>query len=325
MKLDSIRELKSKLRGRISARITAQRKQASTAVVMALAAPEQPPAGILAMGARRKGDGYELAVRVQRMAPGLQQLLDEIKATAHGEVQVRSIGRVVKQTPWHQNRNRPLRIGGSVGHLDITAGTLGGFVRQRSGNKAEGLLSNNHVLANENNAAKKDPIVQPGPDDGGKKAKDTVALLDKFVRLKKTSANLVDAATALLVDDIEYYYEWLTGSAVRLKGVRKTRLKEDEPVFKIGRTTGLTRGFISAVEIDDLAVDYDMGEIMFDDQIEIVPSGNKPFSLGGDSGSLIIDEDGRAVALLFCGNDVDATYATALPKVLDALDVDLIV
>lgn len=68
-----------------------------------------------------------------------------------------------------------------------------------------------------------------------------------------------------------------------------------------------------------------MGTIVFNGQVEISPSSaNRPFSLGGDSGSLIVDSRNRAVALLFAGNDVDATFANPIGEVLDALKVDLL-
>jgi hypothetical protein len=45
-----------------------------------------------------------------------------------------------------QQRHRPLKIGVSVGHVDVTAGTLGCFVREPEG-EGTFILSNNHVLA----------------------------------------------------------------------------------------------------------------------------------------------------------------------------------
>jgi hypothetical protein len=51
---------------------------------------------------------------------------------------------------------------------------------------------------------------------------------------------------------------------------------------------------------------------------------DKPFSLGGDSGSLIVDGRRRAVAMLFSGNDLDSTLASPINTVLDAFKVDLV-
>ena len=60
-------------------------------------------------------------------------------------------------------RHRPAPGGVSIGHIDITAGTLGCLVK-RDGTTF--ILSNNHVLANSNDAQVGDPILQPGPLDG---------------------------------------------------------------------------------------------------------------------------------------------------------------
>lgn len=63
-----------------------------------------------------------------------------------------------------QSRYRPAPGGCSVGHYRITAGTLGAWFRSNGKNV---VLSNNHVLANSNEASLGDNILQPGPYDGG--------------------------------------------------------------------------------------------------------------------------------------------------------------
>ncbi len=86
------------------------------------------------------------------------------------------------QTP--RDRFRPVIPSGvSIGHYKITAGTLGTIVTDRStGEKL--ILSNNHVLANSNDALVGDPILQPGPTDGGQNPADVVARLERFVALR---------------------------------------------------------------------------------------------------------------------------------------------
>ncbi len=42
------------------------------------------------------------------------------------------------------------------------------------------MLSNNHVLANSNDATAGDAILQPGPADGGRLGPDTIAVLERF-------------------------------------------------------------------------------------------------------------------------------------------------
>ncbi len=80
-------------------------------------------------------------------------------------------------------RFRPtIPCGVSIGHFAITAGTLGAIVTDRNtGDKL--ILSNNHVLANSNNAQIGDPILQPGPTDGGQNPADVVAHLERFITL----------------------------------------------------------------------------------------------------------------------------------------------
>jgi hypothetical protein len=88
------------------------------------------------------------------------------------------------QTP--RDRFRPeIPCGVSIGHYKITAGTLGAIVTDtQTGEKL--ILSNNHVLANSNNALVGDAILQPGPADGGQNPGDLVARLERFIPLRYT-------------------------------------------------------------------------------------------------------------------------------------------
>ncbi|MBZ0286629.1 MAG: S1 family peptidase [Anaerolineae bacterium] len=82
-----------------------------------------------------------------------------------------------------RDRFRPtIPSGVSIGHFKITAGTLGTIVTDTStGEKL--ILSNNHVMANSNMASLGDPILQPGPTDGGHNPGDMVARLERFVQI----------------------------------------------------------------------------------------------------------------------------------------------
>jgi hypothetical protein len=87
-----------------------------------------------------------------------------------------------QQTP--RERFRPtIPAGVSGGHYKITAGTLGALVKDRTTNELL-ILSNNHVLANSNDALKGDAILQPGPMDGGLQPADIIATLERFVALR---------------------------------------------------------------------------------------------------------------------------------------------
>ncbi len=330
MQLDSVRELKSAL---TQAVLTPLARSVTTGRVVSLAAqPTAAATGMhrtIALGiVKTANKDFQLAVRVQRRAMESRPQLDAIHKQAKGEVDVRYIGRVVKQAlPWYRRRNRPLRIGGSIGHFRVTAGTLGCFVRSRR-DSAIVILSNNHVLADENRGKIGDAIIQPGRYDRGRNPADAVGKLLNFVRLKRTGANRVDCAAAAVKEKVKYDYRELTGLG-RLTGLGDI-LDEGATVAKAGRTTGTTRGKVTAFELDNLVVGYDIGNIRFDNQIEIEGAGDSPFSDGGDSGALIVDEQFRGVALLFAGGDQGGangrglTYASPLRTVLDELKVDLL-
>jgi hypothetical protein len=111
---------------------------------------------------------------------------------------------------------------------------------------------------------------------------------------------------------------------------------ESEPaeldnVEKLGRTTGHTKGTITAFEVDDVIVEYEIGNLRFNNQIEIEGAGSRAFSDGGDSGSLIFTSAGQhALGLLFAGsqqggtNGRGLTYANPLENVLSALNAELV-
>jgi hypothetical protein len=324
MRLESVRSLKAEIFEQALTRVRATRETLGDEVTVrksALPVTEPPPP--IALGIEGRHGDYRLAVRIQAADPGMQANIEQILEAAHGEASVRVVGRVVKQQPsWQKTKLLPLQIGCSVGHPRVTVGTLGGFV-ELTETAAPCILSNNHVLADENRANPGDPILQPSSLDGGRSSGDEVATLIKLVPLTVIRKNFVDTAAGRLQDGISADFDTLTGLGT-LNGVRTEPLEGQESVFKIGRTTGLTRGRVSAFEVDDVWIRYDTGLLGFDRQIEIAPLENGPFSLGGDSGSLIVDESLRAVGLLFAGNDVDVTYANPIQAVLAALGARLL-
>ena len=83
----------------------------------------------------------------------------------------------------YTERHRPAPGGVSLGHYQITAGTLGCVVHDHQ-TGVRMILSNNHVLANRNDGRPGDPILQPGPADGGSPQRDTIALLERFENLR---------------------------------------------------------------------------------------------------------------------------------------------
>ena len=66
-------------------------------------------------------------------------------------------------------------------------------------------------------------------------------------------------------------------------GVSTTPIDAGMSVAKVGRTTGVTHGQVTAFDVDGVVVGYSIGDITFDNQIEIEGAGMS-FSAGGDSG-----------------------------------------
>jgi hypothetical protein len=341
MRLDSVRELKRLLpehlektfatRARATARV---RAAAGPSVAVAAAASTQrtTPGYFLGVAARGK-KGYALAVRLQDRALEQSSLVREIRARAKGEVDVRYVGKIrARASRWYRSRQRPLLIGSSVGFLAsggyIVAGTLGCFVRT-AGSSALHILSNNHVLADENRYPKGRPIVQPGTLDGGSPTADRVAKLTRFVALDPSKPNSVDAAIAKLNTGITANTSRLRGIGT-LTGPIRNDLDVGDRVHKVGRTTGVRHGRVTAIELDNVTVEYEIGVIRFDDQVEIEGAGVRSFSDAGDSGSLIVDDDDRPAALLFAGgdhggrNDQGLTYGNPIAAVLKAMKVRIV-
>jgi len=217
--------------------------------------------------------------------------------------------------------DRPVPIGVSTGHPDITAGTIGARVKDGAGNVYA--LSNNHVYADENNASIGEAVIQPGTYDGGTVAKDTIGALDAFVPIAfDGSDNVVDAAIALssttdlgnATPDDGYGTPSSTILASPTVGTK---------VQKYGRTTGLTTGSVTMINAV-INVGYDNGTARFVGQILVQDDKRgrvDGFSAGGDSGSLIVTQGGNSpVGLLFAGSKF-YTVANPIGAVLDAFTV----
>lgn len=256
---------------------------------------------------KRAEDAYLLAVRTPETA-SVSEVLARVSEEAHEEIDVREVGRVVPQQAAGelQQRRRPLVPGCSVAHTDVTAGTLGGFVTVRA---EPHLLSNNHVLANSDQGAVGDTVLQPGPADGGRDPDDRVATLAAKVDLVTDRPNLVDVAAARIVDDVQFDATAYPGGKL---GEPLAEAPAEDTVEKVGRTTGHTTGTITAFEVDGLRISFPEGQMVFDDQIEISGQAGE-FSSGGDSGSVIWTRgERRPVGLLFAGSSQGGPDGTGL-------------
>ncbi|HSA56118.1 MAG TPA: CARDB domain-containing protein [Gemmatimonadaceae bacterium] len=229
---------------------------------------------------------------------------------------------------------RPAPLGFSVGHPSITAGTIGFRVKNAGGSVF--ILSNNHVLANSNNASIGDLTLQPGPADGGStgnSAHHIGTLADFQVINFSSSNNTMDAAISLVnpadllgatPTDDGYGAPSATiwGDANNDGTFDNVANLLNVAVMKYGRTTEFTQGTITSVNAT-VAVCY-AGFIFctksatFTNQLLVGQSG---FSSGGDSGSGIVTVSGKnPVGLLFAGS-ASQTILNRIDLVLNRFNV----
>jgi hypothetical protein len=222
-----------------------------------------------------------------------------------------------------QNRLRPAMPGCSIGFqfVDalgglINAGTLGALVEA---NGVQYILSNNHVLANENALPIGSPIYQPGLPDGGNVATDRIATLARFVPLSSAGPNLVDCAIAQIDDGA--VTSTILPKIGRLTGPEPIDAADGMRVEKTGSKTGYTTGSVADVSFST-SVGFETG-FNFEDQILIKRAGGA-FSDAGDSGALVVDvATGRATGLLI-GGTPEFSLANHIGDVLGTLNVTLV-
>jgi hypothetical protein len=218
--------------------------------------------------------------------------------------------------------DRPVPIGVSIGNRgECSAGTLGARV-VRGGTTY--VLSNNHVLALENDAPLGSDILQPGRYDTNCSSSDAdvIANLSDFVEIDfgPQNNNTVDVAIAEVVAGA-------VGNATLPQGYgepNKTPVAAslNQAVQKCGRTTGCNKGTVTAVN-STWQIQYSTGVARFSNQVVI--SGKRgSFSRAGDSGSLIVTDNAAAhpVALLFAGSST-ITIGNPIGAALSAMNVSI--
>jgi len=224
-------------------------------------------------------------------------------------------------TPY-QSRNTNYGVSGS-NVKDITSafccgGTLGSLLT--SGTTLY-ILSNNHILARQDQASPGENISQPGLIDNGCQPATIVA---HYVTAPKLGTN-VDAAIAQLISG-------QMNSTGSIQGIGTISSVVKAPtvslaVEKSGRTTGTTTGTIGSINTS-VNVQYQLrcGQgkkytISYSNQIVVNGSG---FSAGGDSGSLIVTSSSchQPVGLLFAGS-TSSTIANPISEVLSKVGAAL--
>jgi hypothetical protein len=219
--------------------------------------------------------------------------------TSYGRTVQRELFQVISPA-----RRWPLNGGDSISHFLAPLGTVGVAVRDPFRPRQLLVLSCNHVLAELNHARLGDPVLQPASWDGGRVPFDVCGTLDRFVPIHfgLSGINRVDAAIAR-VRSAEQTIDWIGP----LAGVRSPNdVLFGERVFKVGSSSGLTKGNVEAVNFTGW-IPYPGilggGTALFRDQIVTTP-----MAAFGDSGAVLCDANANAVGLLFAGSTTHTFY-----------------
>lgn len=258
-----------------------------------------------------------LKVLVARKYPkGRIRPADRIPASVAGiPTDIEAVGYPRKFVIDNRQRQRPVP-GGVSGSPSLRAagyrfaGTLGVVLAGRADQATLHVLSNNHVLADENRIAIGSAVVQPATLDGGR-SRDRVARLTGVVPLRfDNRRNWMDAAVATFDGRVGVSRMVLGIGPLAGAGSPSLNLL----VRKSGRTTGLTEGIVRILRFDVFDVQYDQGLVRVDD-VMVIENTVGPFSRPGDSGSAIVDAQGRVIGLLFAGSDI-VTFAIPIRRIL---------
>jgi hypothetical protein len=227
---------------------------------------------------------------------------------------------VAESTPQADTGNySPLKGGISIGPCrvidgHIYAGTLGITVKDNAtGNSM--LLSNFHVMCVDDRWSVGDAMAQPSRIDSGNCPDDIVGTLSRA-----SLGGQVDCAVALQTAR-DQVCEVVDIGAVN--GTESATMGIS--VRKRGRTTGLTFGTIDGLS-GTFPIDYGngLGTVTLTNQITIRADMtlNAKFSDHGDSGSVVVNDSGAVVGLLFAG-DEDVTLVNPIQAVFSALDISI--
>jgi hypothetical protein len=223
----------------------------------------------------------------------------------------------------YQTRNMNYGVsGGNINDISrafCCSGTLGSLV---TAGRVQYILSNNHILARQDQATAGEDISQPGLIDNGCQPATIVA---DFTRAPQLGNN-VDAAIAAVRSGQMNSTGNIQGIGIPSSVIKAPTL--GLAVTKSGRTTGTTTGTIGSINTS-VNVQYQIrcGQgkkyvISYTNQVLINSSS---FSAGGDSGSLIVSNDSchQPVALLFAGSS-STTIGNPIGEVASKLAVSFV-
>jgi hypothetical protein len=208
----------------------------------------------------------------------------------------------------------PIPIGVTAFNSDdgCASGTFGCRLVDRAGNLY--MLSNNHVFSAQNAGVVGETIVHPSPGDNACVDGGVVGVLSQFkfvVTVANTATlnvatmpiNYMDAAIAI-TNEASAGFATPTGAYGTPGNTNVTSPAIKTVLRKMGRTTGFTKGFLAGLN-GKVIIGYGGGNNVarFDRCLVIQTSQSGTFGAPGDSGSLVVTQNGNLpVGLLFAGS-----------------------
>lgn len=203
------------------------------------------------------------------------------------------------------------------------AGTVGGFFR--SGDSTIYGISNNHVIANANNCHVNDAIFI----SGGPNANQNIGALQTWVTLNGNAVNYLD--TAFFKIDNNVQTQWLMPNGVAAPNGFALPV-DNQSVFMMLDNNTARQGTITTAMVNyNLTFDLCGSPFKFSHLMEIAATDGSPFSVPGQSGSIIFDQDNAIIGLLL-GTNPTTTRSYAIPfmtgdvgtGILDVYDLQVV-
>ena len=248
-------------------------------------------------------------VRAHKMGPIIVRPEAAASATNHGYL---------------FERNNRICCGSSCAPTsENCSGTFGAIVSIGNAQQRY-LLSNNHVFAGCNHVPQDQPILAPSAMDSSPNVR-APADIGRHYQIQELRTGdphfvnpcEVDLAIAKAINP-NLISSWQGDAADGYDTpTAPTAPQSLMPVKKFGRTTALTHGTLEARIRPPQPIPYKAkhfkGTVWFKEVWSIVAAPREVFALPGDSGSLVVTEDGgHAVGLVFAAN-VAGDYALIIP------------
>lgn len=232
--------------------------------------------------------------------------------------------------------NGRIACGSSCATATGAPGTIGALVKKR-GKDDLYILSCNHVLAACNQIPLQMPIISPAPND----AKPSGPLPVSIARLSNvipllfgdpTNSSPCEEDVALgKVLDPDLLTSWQGDASGFDTPIKVVEPEDRMRVKKIGRSSEMTTGTIYAMVYDPTLIQCHQPSVDFKasawfQNFAHIIADKSPFALPGDSGSLVVTEDGTAAVGILFSASASGDYGQIIPmsRILKVLDVTLV-